>query len=337
MLFGAFVGGGFTAGWLLHWFVVPVIIRLAAKTSIEADDLLISSIRKWIIPWFVATGIFIGLRRIHMQERYHDWLEKGLMIFFVLSLTIITGRVVAGLLRIKAKGSDTVIPSSSIISNIIRVIIFAIGLLIILQSLGISVTPVLTALGVGGLAVALALQDTLSNLFAGLQILAAGKINPGDFVKLDNGAEGYVQDITWRSATIRSVADHIIIVPNSKLSSMIVTNYNLPQREIAFAVEVGVSYDSDLEQVEQVTKEVIRETLQQTEGGVKEFEPLIRYYAFGESCINLRAIMRVDEYTLQHVARHSFIKKLHERYRREGINIPFPIRTVYMKQEGSGN
>ncbi|MFN4286138.1 MAG: mechanosensitive ion channel family protein [Lacibacter sp.] len=333
LLLGLYIIAGWLLGWSSNRWLMPALVKVSSKTETEVDDLVISSIRKWTIPWLTATGLFIGLRRISMDQKYHDWLEHGLMIFFIFSVTLIAGKVVAGLVRIKAKGTDTVIPSSSIISNIIRTIIFILGLLLILQSLGISVTPLLTALGVGGLAVALALQDTLSNLFAGVQIIASGKINPGDFVKLDNGAEGFVEDITWRTTTIRAVADHIIVVPNSKLSNMIVTNFNLPKREIAFAVELGVSYGSNLEKVEAVTKEVIYETLQESEGAVKDFEPIVRFFAFGESSINLRAIFRVEEYTQQHAVRHLFIKKLQDRYRKEGIEIPFPMRTVILKNE----
>lgn len=333
LLLSLYVMGGLFIGWSINRWLMPLFGRISSKTATAVDDLLITSVRKWTIAWLTATGLFIGLRRISMEDRYHDWLEQALIIFFIFTITLITGKVVAGLVRIKASGSDTVIPSSSIISNIIRTIIFIVGLLLILQTLGISITPLLTALGVGGLAVALALQDTLSNLFAGVQILASGKINPGDFVKLDTGAEGYVEDITWRTTTIRAVADHIIVVPNSKLSTMIVTNYNLPKREIDFAVEVGVSYSSNLEQVEAITKEVIQETLQEAEGAVKEAEPLVRYFAFGESSIQLRAIFRVAEYTAQHPVRHLFIKKLQQRYRKEGIEIPFPIRTVVVKNQ----
>ena len=259
------------------------------------------------------------------------WLENGLMIFYILSATLILAKVVSGMIKIKAAGTDAIIPSSSIISNIIIIIIYCIGLLIILQSQGISITPVLTALGVGGLAVALALQPTLSNLFAGLQLISSGNFNRGDFVKLTTGEDGFIEDITWRSTTIRAAADHIIIVPNSKLADMTVSNYYLPQHEITFAVEIGISYDSDLATVEKITKEVIKETLQESPEGVAAFEPETRFSAFGESNIRLKAFLRVNNYSAQFEVRSEFIKKLHERYNKEGIIIPYPMRTVLLK------
>ena len=324
---------GFLIGLFLHKIIMPLIARLAAKTSIKSDDLIIKTIRKWVIPWFLALGLYLGLKQLNLESRFYLWIENGLLIFYVLSATLIIARVVSGLIKIKAADSDNIIPSSSIISNIVIVIIYCIGLLIILQSQGISITPVLTALGVGGLAVALALQPTLSNLFAGLQIISSGNFNRGNFVKLASGEDGFIEDITWRSTSIRAMSDHIIIVPNSRLADMIVTNYHLPQTELSFSVEVSVSYDSDLNHVENVTKAVIKETLNETEGGIKDFEPIIVFYSFGDSRTNLKAILRVNTYVAQFEVKSNFIKKLHARYNAEGINIPNPVRTVLLKKE----
>lgn len=328
-----YILGGFVVGFIVHKWVMPLLARLASRTKLKSDDLIVETIRKWVISWFVALGLFLGLRRIDMDMRYHNWLENGLMIFYIFSATLILARVISGMLRIKATGTDTVIPSSSIIGNIVRGIIYILGLLIILQSQGISVAPILTALGVGGLAVALALQPTLSNLFAGLQIIASGKITHGDFVKLSSGEEGFIEDITWRSTTIRGDADHTIIVPNSKLADMIVTNFYLPTKELSFSIEIGISPDNDLERVEQVTKEVIRETLNASEGAVKDFEPLIRYFAVGDNRVNLRAILRVTEYSYRFPIRHEFIKRIHKRYRQEGIKMALPLQTVFINNK----
>lgn len=328
-----YILAGFVVGFIVHKLLIPLLARLAAKTKLKSDDLIIASIRNWVIAWFVALGLFLGLRRIDMDMRYHNWLENGLMIFYIISATLILARVISGMLRIKATGTDTVIPSSSIIGNIVRGIIYIIGLLIILQSQGISITPILTALGVGGLAVALALQPTLSNLFAGLQIIASGKINHGDFVKLSTGEDGYIDDITWRSTTIRGEADHTVIVPNSKLADMIVTNYYLPDRELAFSVEVAISMDNDLEFVEKITKEIISEIQKQAEGAVRDFEPVIRYFSVGDNRINLRAILRVVEYSYKFPVRHEFIKKLQRRFQQEGIKMALPVQTIYLKKD----
>ena len=133
-------------------------------------------------------------------------------------------------------------------------------------------------MGIGGLAVALALQDTLSNLFSGLQIIASRQVRIGDYVKLNTGEEGYVTDITWRNTTIRAIPDNMIIVPNSKLASTILTNYHQPAKVMSVIVQIGVSYDSDLAKVEKITLEVAKEILREIEGGIPDFEPFIRYH-----------------------------------------------------------
>lgn len=239
----------------------------------------------------------------------------------------------AGFVSIYVQREDVPFPSTSIFRNLSKLLVFLIGIMVILQSLGISITPILTALGVGGLAAALALQPTLANLFSGLQIIAAKQLHPGDYIKLDSGEEGYVTDITWRNTTIRALPNNMIIVPNSKLASTIFTNYYQPQQETAVLIQVGVSYDSDLQKVEKATIEVGTKVMKEVEGGVPEFEPFIRYHTFDDFSINFTVILRTKEYVGNYLIKHEFIKMLHERYDKEGITIPFPIRTVYMTEE----
>jgi small-conductance mechanosensitive channel len=188
----------------------------------------------------------------------------------------------------------------------------------------------LTALGVGSLAVALALQDTLSNLFSGFYIIANKQIRTGEYIKLDSGQEGYLVDIGWRTTRIRVLANNMIIIPNAKLGSAIVTNFHMPDKEMGLVLQVGVSYSSDLEKVEKVTIEVARETLRGVSGGVESFEPFVRYNSFGDSAIQFSVILRVKEFTDQYLVTHEFIKRLHKRYNLEGIDIPFPQRTVHL-------
>ncbi|KPK71691.1 hypothetical protein AMJ87_06975, partial [candidate division WOR_3 bacterium SM23_60] len=221
------------------------------------------------------------------------------------------------------------LPSASLFINLTRIVVFAIGILIILQSLGISITPLVTALGIGGLAVALALQPTLSNLFAGIQIIISKQLEPGDYVELDSGEKGYVTDISWRNTTIRELPNNLIVIPNAKLADSIVKNFNRPQKEMSVLVDVG----SDLEKVEQVTLDVAKKVVQELQEGKSEYEPFLLYKQFADFSINFTVIFRVHEYVNKFKARHEFIKRLHKRYKQEGIEIPFPIRTVHLKHE----
>jgi small-conductance mechanosensitive channel len=248
-------------------------------------------------------------------------------------VTVVLSKISVGFVNVYSKRVDGAFTSTSIFTNITRILVFIIGILIIFQYLGISTVHILTVLGVGGLAVALALQDTLSNLFAGIQVIASGHLKPGHYLRLSSGEEGYVADITWRYTTIISLQNNTIIVPNSKLASAIVIDFNIPDEIISTSIEVGVSYDSDLEKVEKVTTEVAREVIKDTAVCVSEFEPSVTYKKFGDSNISLDVDFHVKRFVDQNIIRHEFIKRLHKRYKEEEIDTPFSVRAVYMKEK----
>ena len=307
--------------------------HLAKKTTVSADDIIIRALKGVVLLWGILIGILIALQVVTIPENIRNTLWSITTVAILFSVTIFFANVLGEfVVSYTAKYSET-LPSTSIFRNITRLVILIIGFLIILQRIGISISPLLTALGVGGLAVALALQDTLSNLFAGIHILVSKQVRPGDFIKLETGEEGYVVDISWRNTTIRMLPNNLVVIPNSKLASSIVTNYYMPEKMLSVLVSVGVSYDSDLEKVEKIVIEVAKEVMQTVPGGVPEFEPFVRYSSFGDFSINFSVIMRAKEYTDQFLIRHEFIKRLHKRFKKEGIEIPFPITTVYLKKE----
>jgi small-conductance mechanosensitive channel len=281
------------------------------------------------VPLFAIIGIWAGLQ---MAPPVQPWARIGdaaVMVAVVLLASVLGARLAAAAVQAYAvhRAGQQV---SSIFVNLTWVVVLAVGGLIALQTVGISITPLLTALGVAGLAIALALQDTLSNLFAGLHLLASRKVRPGDFVRLDSGEQGYIEDITWRNTSIRQLGNNTVIVPNSRLASAALTNFYRPAKELAVLVEVGVAYDSDLGFVERVTVETAAEVMKEVPGGLPEHRPFIRYHTFNQSSIDFTVILRAGEFTDQYLIKHEFIKRLHRRYHAEGIQIPFPIRTVVM-------
>ena len=321
------------AGIIFEKVILGRLQKIAERTKWEGDDIIIASLRKWITFWFALAGLYIACTTLPITPNLLFLLQKVVMVLYILSVTIVIANISVGFINMYSKKAQDVLPSTSLFVYLTRIIVFIIGILIILHSLGISITPILTALGVGGLAVALALQDTLSNLFAGLHIILTRQIKPGDYIKLETGEEGYVVDITWRNTTIRELPNNYIIIPNLKLAQAIVKNHYLPDREISVTVQLGVSYDSDLEKVERVTIEVAKEVMMEVPGGIPEFQPFIRYHTFGDFSINFTVIMRCREFTDQYLIKHEFTKRLHKRYKDEGIIIPFPIRTVYINKE----
>jgi len=327
----AFVVGGFLLGMISEKIVLRKIRKMAEKTKWEGDEVIAHALHGMTIFWFVAAGIYAALRYIQMPPGLMSFFHKTLLVLVILSVTMVITNILVGFLNLYSRKVGGALLSTSMFANLTKLLVFIIGILIILQSLGISITPVLTALGVGGLAVALALQETLSNLFSGIQVIVSKQITPGDYLKLSSGEEGYVVDITWRYTTIRALPNNLIIVPNAKLAGLIVTNYYSPEKEMAVLVQVGVSYSSDLDKVEKTTIEVAREVMKNIEGGIPDFEPFIRYHTFNDFSIDFTVILRGKEFVDQYMIKHEFIKRLHKRYNSEGIEIPFPIRTVYMQ------
>jgi small-conductance mechanosensitive channel len=229
-----------------------------------------------------------------------------------------------------------VVPSSASLAKIVvNAAVFLIGLLVIFQTMGVQVAPIITALGIGGLAVALALQSTLGNFFAGIQILAQKELHTGDYVVLDGGQEGYVLDVGWRATTLRMLGNNLVIVPNTKLVDAIIVNYALPSRPFSVLLQVSVAYGSDLGKVERVAIDVAREVSQRVEGAVKDFTPLVRFHTFGESGVNFTLVAQSEDVPAQHVIKHELVKALHQRFAAEGIEIPFPVRTVYLRDRRS--
>jgi small-conductance mechanosensitive channel len=324
---------GFLTGIIFEKIILSKIRKLSSKIKWESDVIFIKALRGTAIVLFLVAGIYLALETIELSPDLLNFIHKVLLVLVIFFVTVVLSRISVGFVNVYSKRVGGAFISTSMFTNITRIMVLIIGILIILQYLGISIAPILTALGVGGLAVALALQDTLSNLFAGIHVIASGQLKPGHYLRLSSGEEGYVTDITWRYTTIRSLQNNTIIVPNSKLASAIVTNFNIPDEDILTSIEVGVSYDSDLDKVERVTIEVAREVMKDIRVGVPDFEHVITYKKFADSSINFDVYLHVKEFVDQYTVKHEFIKRLHKRYREEGIDIPFPVRTVYMKEK----
>ncbi|MDI6850930.1 MAG: mechanosensitive ion channel family protein [bacterium] len=321
------------AGILIDIVILRKLVARAVKKRLETQRIFYSSIRFWIVAWSILLCGYFLLDIFQVDSSLLHIVGKVLSIAAILSVSFILANIGAKLLDLRLEKISGRLPGVSLISGTFRVIIIILGLLTALHRMGISIVPILTGLGVGGVAIALALQETLTNFIAGINILFSGVIRVGDYVKLDTGEEGFVEDISWRSTLIRELSNNLIVIPNTKISNAIVKNFSLPQEELSVIIPVTVSYNSDLERVERITIEVAKEVLNEVEGGVRNFEPFIRYHTFGDNGIIFSVILRVNHYTDQYLVKHEFIKRLHKRYDSEGIEIPFPQKVVHF---GSG-
>lgn len=210
---------------------------------------------------------------------------------------------------------------------LVRLVIYALAFLIALDSLGVSITPLLASLGVGSLAVGLALQDTLGNLFSGFYLYVDRPIAIGDWVRLENGTEGQVIAIGWRTTHLVVGGVNRLIIPNSKISSSMLTNYNLPTAQTNLVIPIGVAYESDLDHVEKTLLETV-ERVRANMGSLfnRDAAPLVRYSQFGESSIDLSLVVPVQSFPDQFLVRHELIKAIKAAFDGEKIDIPYPQR-----------
>ncbi len=328
---------GFVAvGYLLRTVLDVYITRLTRKTKTKIDDIILGAIRTPIVVIFLIVGINFALAQApFVPAQIMQYLPTISSIIIILIGTVVAARIITGTLKYYGLTRPSMKSLVPIFSKLINILVYFAALILVLNALGINVTALVAGLGIGGIAIAFALQETLSQFFAGMYIMTDRPVRVGDYIELDSGQKGYVVDIGWRSTKIRELPNNVIVVPNSKLAGAIVTNYYLPEKEMACLVQVGVSYDSDLKKVEKVTVDVAKKVIKRVEGDMPGFEPFIRYHTFSDFSINFTVILRVKEYVDKYLLTHEFIKELHKRYKKEGIEIPYPIRTIYSRKARS--
>jgi small-conductance mechanosensitive channel len=319
---------------VIRGITFKVLHKWSESTETKLDDIVIGSFRVPSLYWCIAIGLYSGIAVSDLPEKYIHYSTKLIHIIIIFSMTIAAANLAGKVFRSYVRKSNLPIPTTGLAYGILKGTIIVIGLLIILSVLGISITPLITALGVGGLAVALALQDTLSNLFSGIHILMEKTIRVGDFIKLESGQEGYVDDITWRTTRVRMLPNNMVVIPNSKLAQSIVTNYYLPEKRMSLLIPIGVSYSEDPEKVEAVLVEEAKKAVGQIPGLLGDPEPFVRFIpGFGDSSLDFTLICQVQEFVDQYLAQHELRKRIFKRFKQEGIDIPFPHRTVYLREE----
>jgi len=308
---------------LLRALALRLLHRWAERTSSPVDDIVLGALRRPSILWCLAIGLHLGLSMSEIPDKYLDYLLRTIRVIVTFSVTMAASSIVGRLVRQSVQRSDLPLPTTGLAYAVIRGTILAIGFVIVLSQMGIAIAPLLTALGVGGLAVALALQDTLANLFAGIHILVEKAVRVGDALRLESGQEGSVLDITWRTTRIRTVQNNIVVIPNSKLSQSVLTNYSLPEPRLTVQVPVGVDYGSDPRRVEGVLQDVARRAAAEVPGMLAEPAPVARFVpGFGPSSLDFTLNCQVAGYADLMAVQSELRFRIVERFRAEGIEFP---------------
>lgn len=324
-------------GFLCRRAVLGTLRAWTSRTNSKPGLILYDALRGPIMIWVVILGAHLAIQGSELPTRYSMWTAKVLLVLWFLSLTLMSMRMAGNLVRYYGAQAPGALPVTTLTQNLAQLAVFLIGMVLILGALDVKITPILTALGVGGLAVALALQDTLTNLFGGFYVAVAGQVRLGDYIKLNSGEEGYVTDIGWRSTSIRALANNLIVIPNSKLAQAIVTNFYLPEKRMGSSLQVGVDYESDPDQVEKLLLEIARNGAADIPGLLGEPAPSVIFDpGFGDSALGFTLNFQVAEFSNQSRVRHELRKRILRRFRQEGIGMPFPTRTVYLAGNANG-
>lgn len=316
---------------LLHLGLLQ-LRRLAARTEGNWDNQLIEAVSK-PMHWLLVIGAIAAAAQFAPEVVTIKPLHWSILrIVMVLWFFWILWRVVSTLIMSDLFPTWTD-EARHLLMLIARTVMVILTVLSIADAAGLSITPVLASLGVGSLAVALALQDTLSNFFAGVYLLIDKPVRVGDFVKVDDATEGHIVRIGWRSTWLKQVSNNIVVIPNGKLLGAQITNYNLQQSECLISIPVGVSYDSNLDFVEKTLIALATQVLHAQGLDFTTDPPLVRFLRFGDSSIDLNLIVRLREVTQTGLIRHLLVKRIHEVFREARIEIPYPHRTMLFPQQ----
>jgi small-conductance mechanosensitive channel len=321
---------GVVVGWLAKVFLFRKLRAISERTATRTDDLLLDSSRGLWLPTALFLALLAALRFAPLAADRQLALVRLATFGLLLVVTLFFSRFV-GLWFRGADLDATGRPGQpSLIAKAARVTVILVGALFALQNAGFQIAPLVTALGVGSLAIGLALQPTLSNFFAGIYLSTSKPIRVGDFIELEDGTQGEVVDIGWRATKVRQLANNLAIVPNSRLGEMRILNFSMPEMPQAAIVRIGVAYDSDLDLVERVTREVAQEVHRDLPEADPRAEPAVRFHTFGDSSIELNVILRARAVTDRFPLVHEFVKRIKTRFDGEGIQIPFPQRVVHL-------
>ena len=329
-------------------FIFMAAIKTSGRISERAlgarvlSARLLSAARRPVMLFFIILGVFLAYllmtRLTHpafdFANGHERWTVRIWLVAVIIQASYLGSGVIQEFLRwyienmAQQTGSDLDDKLAPMARRIVPIVIYAVGALMALEALGITIAPMLAGLGIAGIAVGLALQPTLSNLFSGMFMLSEGELNEGDFIELEGGPSGFVVDVTWRSTKIRDRFNNLIMIPNSKMMDSVMTNYVSESQAVTILVPCGVSYESDLEKVERVSLEVANGVRGDLEEADDDFDPVVRFSDFGESNIDFNVIMRANDRLGSFVVKHELIKRLHSRFGREGIEINYPVRKL---------
>ena len=325
---------------IFHRLLFPIIFRATRWIPSDLDDRMLNAIRRPFTVGIVLLGVYLALVvPLDLDAGQRDRVDAiigllGILVGVMVAVALVSNLIDWYLENLAARTQHVVdLRLFPLLRRISVVLIYGLGGLLILDLLNINISPLIAGLGLGGLAIALAIQPTLANLFAGTYVMTEGVISPGDYIELEGGVSGYVVDVGWRSTRIRTWRNNLVVVPNARFAETIITNYQQPVPAVNVWLQCGVSYDSDLRQVEKVSREVMDEVLESEPSAVKEYGGWFGFDNFGDSNVNFWLFVQAKDRWGSFVVQTALIQRLHERFREEDIVINYPVRTLQFPKD----
>lgn len=335
----AILAGGLLMAWLLSRLMSRIVHFATHTTETDLDDSIVSEVQTPVLVLIVVQAAYIALRTVSFLEGHTNTLER---IWAAGSLFVgvwLLWRVVGTLFTWYAGGrSDDPFRQKTlpIIRRILRVTILLVGGVLVLDQLGIAISPLLAGLGIGGLAVALAAQPILANIFAGSYVLSDGSISVGDFIEIEGGPTGWVDDIGWRATRLRTFDNNLVVIPNATLADSTVTNFDTEDPSAGVSVICGIAYEEDLGRVEAVAIEVLGQIIEDREEVDPTYSPLLLFQSFGDSNIDFLIKLRARNRRQRGRVAHEMVKRIHTRFAAEGITINYPARRLILGEDDTG-
>src|SRR3989339_16970 len=317
---------------IIKEIIVKVLKKLMDKTKSDLDNMIVDVISRPLYLTTLIAGLQIALYQLSYIEQFKYIANPIFFIIYVLIGTSIVAKIFTALVTRWLKVKKQFDATPNLISKMATFTIYIIAILIVMEYFQVEIGPLIATLGIGGLAIGLALQSTLANFFAGIHIISDEPVKVGDYIEVASGVEGTVVDIGWRSTKLKTLGKTMIIIPNSKLSESIIKNLSTGDHSVTAKVEVGVDYRSNLNKVEKTAQEVADKIQDKTAGAVKKFKPTVRFTNFGESNINFVIYMRAESREMKAKDEHACIKALKKRFDDEKIEMSWPIRKIYNMQ-----
>ena len=319
---------------LSHYVIIPLAQRLSHHTETELDDLVFRAIRRPVSLIILVLGGYLAvIIPTDLTAGQRDVVNALFTAAAILAALVLITRLLSVSLdwyisRLSVDQRSATAHILPILRKVAVIIVYAIGVMLMLDALGISIGPLIASLSLGGLAVALAIQPTLSNVFAGTYVATENVISPGDYIELEGGIAGYVIEVSLRSTRIRTWENQLVVIPNSRLAESIVTNYSEPTPPINVFLTCRVSYSSDLDRVEAVSRDVMARVLEESPHAVKDYGSYFAFDTFGESNVDFWLFIQAKDRLASFELRSELVNELHRRFSAEGIVISYPVRVL---------